>query len=469
MSVKAPLDVSSDAARFAVGAPALAAPTRLPRPRTRPERVGLLATTTIPLIGLLLCIAGPRTEALVAQTIQLAPPAALAGPFHYISFRMTGGEVAAALVMMLFAYLVVLRPSVHLSARSVIWAVAAFNVIVLLGPPLFSTDVFSYQAYARMLAVYHTNPYLNGPSAISLDHLYNYIGSDWIHVPSVYGPLFTFLSGAFASSSISISEFGFKAIAAAASGGTLYLIWRSAPLRGVDPVRAIALFGLNPLVTLYGVGGGHNDLLMVMLTSAGVYALLCRREALSGGLLAAGTAIKLTGGIMLPFAMASLGGPDGRREWRRLIGGVAAVSVVIAAASAPVFGTGILHLPSTLESVQNNGNKWQSVPGFLFQLAHVPVTAGVRIAFAVPLVATLLWLLRRVWNGRMDWIAGAAWATFALLVSAWYLLAWYVCWLIPLVALTRSARLWRATVAMTLIGSAIMIIGCFQSSTLIAS
>ncbi len=189
-------------------------------------------------------------------------------------------------------------------------------------------------------------------------------------------------------------------------------------MRRVDPTRAIALYGLNPLVTLYGVGGGHNDLLLMLLASAGIYALLCRREATSGGLLAAGAAIKLTGALLLPFALASLAGPDGRREWRRLLAGVAAVSLVVAAASAAVFGTGILHLPSTLESVQNNGNHWQSVPGFLFELAHVPVTAGVRIGFAVPLVATLLWLLRRVWEGRMDWIAaGRAHAQHAALAG----------------------------------------------------
>ena len=94
-------------------------------------------------------------------------------------------------------------------------------MIVLLGPPLFSTDVFSYQAYARMFAIYHINPYVHGPSQIRLDPIYNYIGAKWIHTPSVYGPLFTFLSAAFATASVAFNEFAFKLIAAAASGGTL--------------------------------------------------------------------------------------------------------------------------------------------------------------------------------------------------------------------------------------------------------
>jgi len=58
-------------------------------------------------------------------------------------------------------------------------------------------------------------------------------------------PLFTFISAAFASASIAASEFAFKLIAAAASAGTLYLIWQSARRRGLNPARGIALFGLN--------------------------------------------------------------------------------------------------------------------------------------------------------------------------------------------------------------------------------
>ena len=65
------------------------------------------------------------------------------------------------------------------------------------------------------------------------------------------------------------------------------------------------------------------------------------------------------------------------------------------------------------------------------------------------LAVALLWLLRRVWQGRMDWIDGAAWATLPLLVTAWSLLPWYVCWMLPLVALSTSRRLWSVTMLMT--------------------
>ena len=46
-------------------------------------------------------------------------------------------------------------------------------------------------------------------------------------------------------------------------------------------------------------------------------------------------------------------------------------------------------------------------------------------------------------------MTAAAWATFALLVSANSLLPWYVAWLLPLTALSRDRRLLRWTLILT--------------------
>ena len=74
-------------------------------------------------------------------------------------------------------------------------------------------------------------------------------------------------------------------------------MWRCARLRGIDPVRAVALVGLNPLLIVYGVGGGHNDLLMLLAVAG---SRLRRpglaRERLGGALTMLAIAIKLTGG-----------------------------------------------------------------------------------------------------------------------------------------------------------------------------
>ena len=56
------------------------------------------------------------------------------------------------------------------------------------------------------------------------------------------------------------------------------------------------------------------------------------------------------------------------------------------------------------------------------------------------------------WLGEMDWIAGAGWATAALLVSTGFLVPWYVAWLLPLAALSSDKRLLAVAVILTGVG-----------------
>ena len=123
-------------------------------------------------------------------------------------------------------------------------AVAGLHALVLLAPPLLSTDVFSYQAYARMWALYGGNPYLQGPHAIALDPLYPFIGAKWVNTP-------TRLRAAVHRAQLSVrarcrsprAPSAYKAIATLASLGTVALVWHAARLRGLNPVKAAALVG----------------------------------------------------------------------------------------------------------------------------------------------------------------------------------------------------------------------------------
>ena len=218
MSVEAPLGATPQGGTFELtSSSAVVEPARELRrwrARTRREYTALAAVTGVPLLGLLVCVAGTHTNALVPQSIRPVSATSMAGPLSFLGFNLGVPEVVAAIVLMFAGYLFAINYVELVSPRTVICAVIALNVIVLLGPPLFSTDVFSYQIYGRMLAIYHTNPYTHGATATPLDPLYPYIGAQWIYTPSVYGPLFTFISAAFASASIAASEFAFKLIAA---------------------------------------------------------------------------------------------------------------------------------------------------------------------------------------------------------------------------------------------------------------
>jgi hypothetical protein len=190
-----------------------------------------------------------------------------------------------------------------------------------------------------------------------------------------------------------------------------------------------------------------------------VYALLAHRERVGGAMIVVATAVKLTGGLLFPFALAR--GAERRTDKRRydlLIGaGIAALAVGVL--SAALFGTGPLHLPATLNAIQQRGD-WHSIPGFIstrLGLGGVGHLTGTLLA--IGFVVAFIVLVRRVALGRLDWLDGAAWATAAMLVTASALLPWYVAWLVPFAALSSDPRLLTTTLTMTCVIQTIQAMG----------
>ncbi|MHB8692779.1 MAG: polyprenol phosphomannose-dependent alpha 1,6 mannosyltransferase MptB [Solirubrobacteraceae bacterium] len=417
------------------------------------DRQGWLGLGGLLLVALLISLSASQTVVLLPQSVQLALPSWLLGVFgrHGIDLGVGGSITAMALMFVCYAFVV--RASGQLSTKAVLIGIAALHVFVLLAPPLLSNDVFSYTAYGRMGRIYHTNPYVTGPSSIRLDHIYPYIDSRYIRTPSDYGPLFTALSYLLAPLTIAANVAGYKLIAALSSVVIVWVVWNAAKLRAVNQVRAVALVGLNPVMVVYGVGGGHNDMLMLAVLMLGVYVLLLEKQRTSGALLVVASAIKLTGGLLVPFALAS--GPHGRRGTRSrrdVLIGVAIAAAAAASLSFGMFGTGPFHLFGTLKAVQAQSG-YHSVPGLLLAAVGFDgVSAPIGYMLDACFLICVAWLLGRVWLGKLDWITGAAWATVALLLTTSLLLPWYVAWLVPLAALSSDRRLLPITVLLTGIG-----------------
>jgi hypothetical protein len=422
--------------------------------------VGLVATTT------LIALATARTGGLLPETMRPAP-SWLAGPLGGTGLSLSNTALILVLVGTYLFYVTAISAR-GLEARSLIVAILAIHLLVVLAPPLFSTDMFSYQSYARLGALHGVNPYLAGPQAVPSDPLYSLVGFKWTATPTVYGPLFTLLSYAFASLSVAASVWAYKCLAAGASLLMLGLVWKIARRRNLDPVRAVALVGLNPLLVLYGVGGGHNDLLMLVLVVAGIYLVVGGRAASGSATLVGAAAIKLAGGLPLAFAAAA---PDARgsHPWRRVLGAGAAAAAGVTLLGLGVFGRGMLRLPHTVSQVQSNGG-WHSFPGFVVKGLHLGAYHNpISIGLGIVCLLICLWLLRRVWRGRLDWLRGAGWAAVAVLLTASSLLPWYVVWLLPLAALGRDRQLVRVAVVLSGVILAINLIDYFPHSSFVWS
>src|ERR1700685_1617298 len=185
------------------------------------------------------------------------------------------------------------------------------------------------------------NPYTHGPIAIVRDPVYQYVGKDWKHVATAYGPLYTLLSYPLAPLGVVGALWGMKLEALLASAGTLALTWRCARARGLDPVLAILVVGANTLYVLYALGGAHNDLIMMLAMMAAVSLMVIgtpssRREAGAAAWVVAGALIKATVAVLLPFMIVSA--RDRLRHRPAMLLGALAALALGAALGFAVFG-----------------------------------------------------------------------------------------------------------------------------------
>ncbi len=324
-----------------------------------------------------------------------------------------------------------------ISKRSAIILIGALQAIVFAGPILLSTDVFSYIAYARMGVEHGINPYLHGPIAIAHDPIYYYVGQDWKHVATAYGPLYTLLSYPLAPLGVKGALWGMKLEALLASVGTLALTWRCARIRGLDPVRALLIVGANPLYIIYGLGGAHNDLIMLLLMMAAVSLTFAGRQASAAAAVVAGALVKATVAVLLPFMILS------ERSLKPVLGAAAAL-VLGALVGYAAFGIHGIDVVAAL----NRDAAFVSTDSFATEIAHLFGKPGVfpvdHTLLKVALVLIVLHLLWRTWRGY-DWVAASGWTLLAISVTSTWLLAWYILWPLPLAVVARDRRLLVAT------------------------
>jgi hypothetical protein len=421
--------------------------TEVPAATRRATLIGAASLLTI-IVGSVLMVVVAADRPTFPPTHAHFFPNWLAGPLGGLWPGFPhGGEAfkwvfTLSLVTMYVSYLLSLRYATGLRARWVVGAVVAVHAIVFLSPPLALTDIFNYVNYARMEVVHHLNPY----TTIPIYEPHNdpaFDLSNWHHLLSPYGPLFTLITFAVVPLGVAASFWAFKAILMAASLGTILLVWKCARLLDLDPVKAIVFVGLNPVVLVWGLGGDHNDFIMMFLVVLGFYLLLRGRAAKessakfdvgAGAAFVAALAVKASAGILLPVVLAGLLRTP--RRMLQVMGGMAAAGAVLAVVSVMAFG---LHLPDL--STQGRLVSSQSPSNLLgLALGSGGATESLLHALSVVLAAWVLFACALAWRKR-DSLTAAGWASVGLFLTLSWVLPWYVLWVLPLAALSRSRAL----------------------------
>lgn len=304
--------------------------------------------------------------------------------------------------------------------RTLLW----WGAPLLLVPPMFSQDVYSYLAQGAMvhegLDAYRFGPALVG-GRFAAD-----VPAIWQHTPAPYGPLFLRAAAAVVNLTgdhVVLGVWAFRLIAVAGVALMVLCLPGIAARFGVPAQRALWFGALNPLLLLHLVAGVHNDALMVGLMVAGVYAAVRQRPAVAAALVAAAALVKAPAAVALVTVFVLC-----PRAWPRIALTAGAAFAGLQLASG--LGIGWIAAMRTPTSVRN-GLSVSTDLGMLLTAAGWPgPMQTIRTVAAVAGVLVAGWALLRAPNP----VAGLGLALSSIILLGPVVHPWYLLWAFVLLA-----------------------------------
>jgi hypothetical protein len=428
---------------------------------------GTLGSFLVLLGGLVTATLPPSTPVLRLGTLELLRGLEVGRMAGLVVVLVGLGLLANAWLRLCRAVAVGDRDTADPAAGVALVRVAALSwtAPLLLAPPLFSRDGWSYAAQG-MLARVGLSPYEWGPGALAPDTFLPLPG--WLTGPPIvqavdplwwdtatpYGPVPVFLGGIVAGATgnpwlLVIAHRGFALI------GLALLAWavpRLAVWGGANPAVAAALVLVSPLMIANGVAGLHNDLLMVGLMAAAL-VVGAERGWVWGAMLAGVAAgVKVPGGLVcVGIVLCSLpyGAPVVARLRRIAAVGAVAVATLVGLGVVTGIGNGWLGALTVPGEVNTPLSATTLVGGVLDWLAlHLGI--GTRPALfrdmvrALGLLAALAiggWVALRWETGsRRTALAAVATVGGAFVVLSPVVHLWYFLLLPPFLATQRLPR-----------------------------
>jgi alpha-1,6-mannosyltransferase len=334
------------------------------------------------------------------------------------------------------------------------WIFGLWSVPMIVAPPLFSRDVFSYAAQGEMTA-HNISPYLYGPYTMGpASNSYTLpVDPLWSNTPAPYGPGFLSIDGFIDKITfhhelwtvVGLRLLEVFAVILIGYGVTLLA-------KGLhrDPGEAFVLAAMNPLVLLTLIGGAHNDALMTGFLVVGLALAVQRHPVWALFFVALAASIKAPAAIGLAFVAWNWHGPEATLKQRIrpfVIGGVVTAAVLGATTLAAGFGF------SWIDNLLSNGTvrSW-AAPATgagmaITNIAHALGAHGVELGsvlsvtrFLGLLTAVLLtlWLL---WHSdQRGWVRYLGVALLLFVILGPVVQPWYLAWGIVVLAASYKGR-----------------------------
>ncbi|MEU8709599.1 polyprenol phosphomannose-dependent alpha 1,6 mannosyltransferase MptB [Streptomyces sp. NPDC048565] len=358
------------------------------------------------------------------------------------------------------------------SVRATLVTLAWWAAPLVLAPPLYSADVYSYIAQGTMVLeghdVYSVGPSVLDPGGQGGDAAAS-VGGHWTDTPAPYGPFFLVLARCVAWATGGTLVPAVLGMRLTAIGALVLIVWALRGLareHGRSESAALWLGALNPLLLIHVVGGIHNDGLMIGLMLAGVLLALRGRWIAGSALVGLAVMVKSPAAVALLFIGVVVGraarGPAVRRVAKGLLapglvaGAVAVGMTFVGGTGFGWFGTqgvaGRIHTALSLSS--DLGLGLGELLRLLAGTDPEPVKSAVQnlgLLVALVLIARLAW---QATTGRTEPAYALGLALLALVVLSPMVQPWYLLW--PTAVLAATAGGGRALSAVTVLSAALV-------------
>ncbi|KUO17812.1 polyprenol phosphomannose-dependent alpha 1,6 mannosyltransferase MptB [Streptomyces dysideae] len=401
----------------------------------------------------LLGLAGTACLAAGGETSGALPVRELLAPSSaHAALGLVGVHFGVVLLIAAWALLgrLIRRPDPP-TPRALLLVLAIWAAPLLLAPPLFSRDVYSYLAQGAMVDA-HIDVYAHGPSRLG-GPLADEVAPIWRHTGAPYGPVFLAVASALAGvtrGELPAGLFGMRLVALLGVALMAATLPRLARHSGADPAAALWLGALNPLVLLHLVAGAHNDAIMLGLLGVGLVAALGRWPVLGAVLVTLAALVKAPAVLGLA-AVVVLQVRTGRHPARAVLTTTLAAAATTVAATA-VAGTGYgwigaLNAPVSPQNWALTSLLGRATRALLEHLGSdlAPLAVPVWHAFGVVAAVTAVLVIWIRLRPRPVYALGLSLAAVAALGPA--IRPWYALWGLFLIAAAAPSTSVRHRVA----------------------
>jgi hypothetical protein len=336
--------------------------------------------------------------------------------------------------------------------RWIIWGFAGLFAMTLFWLMPITSDLFAYLSQTHVFTDLGGNPLLDAPLDFN-DPLVLAYPTSYASRPTAYGPVWLLVSapGTLGRWDVAAGLLYLKGLAVAAFIGCAWLLERILRrLRPASAVEGLYLFVWNPLVLVMAVGGGHNDIVMMVLVLLSVWFLLHEHWLLAFGALTLSIWIKYVSLIFFPllvlYVWQRLGGKQGSRRWVPLIGGGLTTVLVSVCVFVPFWD-----LENALRMVERflRPVNWHRGGAYLPSWA---MGSGL-LLFAVAWVV-LIWRVRQGDGSAQPLVnAGFAASLLAFVLGAVRSQPWHLIWPLALAGLSD----WKWARPMVVVLTAVML------------